>query len=124
MRPMKEPVVRYNEATRTLESWDERAKSWRTLRTDVSPTSKTARKLQEIAPKTIACYEAMGLLHADAVIAAGVERGVKTGNLNKLFESALALGLSEAEARIFANPTPEGAGLGDLFHVVAVSIRR
>jgi hypothetical protein len=56
----------------------------------------------------------MGLSEAEAVIAAGVDRSVASGDVNRafnsgvelgLFEAAKALGLTEAEAKIFADPT-------------------
>lgn len=64
------------------------------------------RRLRERAPReaTVESYRLLGLTEAEAKIAAGVEKGVRSKNLNKLFDSALALGLSEAEARVFANP--------------------
>jgi hypothetical protein len=111
MKPMKEPTVRYNESGRKIEAWDERSKQWRTLRTDVAPNCKEALRLKSGKPvtesrksKTQELYESMGLSPEQAKIAANLERGVVTGNANRIFESGLAMGMSIAEARIFSNP--------------------
>jgi hypothetical protein len=111
MKPMKEPTVRYNESGRKIEAWDERSKQWRTLRTDVAPNCKEALRLKSGKPvtesrksKTQELYESMGLSPEQAKIAANLERGVVTGNANRIFEAGLALGLSEAAAKLFADP--------------------
>ena len=54
--------------------------------------------------KTQELYEALGLTPEQAKIAASLERGVVTGNVNRIFEAGLAMGMSVTEARLFANP--------------------
>src|SRR5438067_895710 len=101
MKPMKEPTVRYNEAERSIEAWDERSRDWRTLRSDIAPDCKEARHLADSGhvlkesrrTKAVECYEAMGLAPEAAKIAASLERGIVTGNANRIFEAGLALGM-------------------------------
>jgi hypothetical protein len=123
MKPMKEPTVRYHEAERKIQAWDERGRDWRTLQTDVAPNCKEAlwliksgqvlkesvskeSVLKELRrTKAVECYEAMGLPRKAAEIAASLERGVQTNDVNRIFEAGLALGFSEAQSKIFADPT-------------------
>jgi hypothetical protein len=100
------------------ERWNEVRQEWQARpRLIVSTEQRSvARKLSEptgAGAKLVECYEALGFSHDQAVIAAGIEKGVRSGNVNKafdagvklgLFESAKLLGLSDAEAVYFANP--------------------
>lgn len=61
-------------------------------------------KAESRRTKAVECYEAMGLSPAAAKIAASLERGVQTNDVNRIFEAGL-LGMSEAAAKIFADPT-------------------
>ena len=65
----------------------------------------TQKKIQESRrTQTQLLYESMGLSPEQARIAAKVERGVQRNDVNAVFNAALALGLSEAAARVFADP--------------------
>lgn len=49
-------------------------------------------------------YEALGLTPEQAKLAARLERGVERKDINTVFECGLLMGMTEAQAQIFANP--------------------
>lgn len=80
------------------------------LERQLHEVDREIRLLQETKkrPATVESYRLMGLTESEARIAAQLESGVKRRDVNQVFESALAaakeLGLTEAEAKVFANP--------------------
>ena len=90
--------TRTNPVTGKPEAWNELAKEWQ------SPEKFYGGKAADQKSKLVECYESLGLNGQEAKIAAGIERGIRTKNVNKVFDAALSLGLSEAEAKIFQNP--------------------
>jgi hypothetical protein len=67
------------------------------LRKKITPSE--AKRMQLVEG-----FQAMGLTEAEAQIAAGIEESVKSGDVNRMFDAGLALGLSQKEAAIFADP--------------------
>ena len=69
------------------------------------PTRSLVESRDGKKSKTQELYEALGLTPQQAKIAARLERGVERNDLNTVFECGKLMGLSEVEARIFADPT-------------------
>ena len=76
------------------------------LRKKITPSE--AKRMQLVEG-----FQAMGLTEAEAQIAAGTEAAFKDGDVNRIFEAGLALGLSQKEAAIFADPTSTPAPTTD-----------
>ena len=54
--------------------------------------------------RTQALYESLGLTPEQAKIAARLERGVERHDVNTIFSCGLLMGMTEPQAKIFANP--------------------